>query len=133
MHDDDRKIIFFDGVCNLCNRTVQTILKHDGKKQFYFSSLQSQFSAYFFTAHQYHPGDSVIYWDGKKFYEESAAILRIASRMNFPYPLLAAGFILPPFLRDGIYQWISKHRYKWFGKRDTCMLPDPSVQNRFLG
>ncbi|MFI5172679.1 MAG: thiol-disulfide oxidoreductase DCC family protein [Chitinophagales bacterium] len=126
-------IIFFDGVCNLCNRSVQVILKNDKKNIFFFSSLQSDFAAEFFQEHNYKiRSDSIIFFNGKQFHEKSGAALRIAARLKFPFPLLGAGWILPPFIRNAVYGLIAKKRYSWFGRTESCMIPNPELSSRFL-
>ncbi|MCA1746153.1 MAG: DCC1-like thiol-disulfide oxidoreductase family protein, partial [Bacteroidales bacterium] len=77
------------------------------------------------------PGSVVLYRRGK-VYLRSAAALRIAMSLRFPMPLLAAGFLFPPFIRNGIYDWIARNRYRWFGKRENCFLPDGGLRERFL-
>jgi predicted DCC family thiol-disulfide oxidoreductase YuxK len=77
------------------------------------------------------PG-SVIFYDGGRIYTRSTAVLRIAAHLRFPLPLLTIGFIIPPFIRDGIYDWIARNRYRWFGKRETCFLPDTPLRQQFL-
>lgn len=129
----NQHIVFFDGVCNLCNKSVQYIIKKDKHKLFRFTSLQSDFTAHFFTQHQYAPPtDSIIYWDTRQFHIQSAAVLKIACLLGFPTSLLAAGYILPKPLRDAMYRLIARNRYKWFGKRDSCIVPSAELQSRFL-
>ena len=127
-------VIFFDDICVLCSRAVQFILKADRKESFRFASLNSmafEKVAPLVTAKKI-PADSVILFTHGKIYLRSGAALRIAWRLRFPLPLLTAGFILPPFIRNGIYDWIARNRYRWFGKRQDCFLPDAAVRNRFL-
>lgn len=77
------------------------------------------------------PG-SVIFYDGGRVYSRSTAALRIAAHLRFPVSMLVIGFIIPPFIRNGIYDWIAKNRYRWFGKRETCFLPDTPLRQQFL-
>lgn len=130
----NRRIVFFDGVCNLCNASVREIIRCDPEGKFFFASLQSDFAKSFFAAHNYIPAtDSVIYWDGKTFSDHSSAVIRIAGQTRFPIKLFALLRILPKSMRDGLYHWVERKRYRWFGKRDSCMVPDPAIQRRFLG
>ncbi|MEZ5013099.1 MAG: DCC1-like thiol-disulfide oxidoreductase family protein [Chitinophagales bacterium] len=126
-------IVFFDGVCNLCNSAVRRIYKADNKQGFSFAALQSDFTKRFFAEQHYVPeSDSIIVWTGTTFLEQSDAALYIAMRLRFPYPLFRVGYILPKRMRDMLYARIAKRRYGWFGKRDTCMVPDQSVAALFL-
>lgn len=128
-----KKIIFFDGVCNLCNHSVQTVIRFDRKKIFYFAALQSTFAMRFFNAHNFSRlSDSIIYWDGNKFYEQSDAALKISRHLAFPANLLLIFFISPKPLRDWGYRLIARNRYKWFGRKNSCMIPSPELKNRFL-
>jgi predicted DCC family thiol-disulfide oxidoreductase YuxK len=76
--------------------------------------------------------DSVILYSRGKVYSRSGAALRIAWKLRFPIPLVSIVFILPPFIRNGIYNWIARNRYRWFGKRNTCFIPDGLLKSRFL-
>ena len=132
---NDRPVLYFDGMCNLCNGTVQFIIKHDQQKAFLFAPLQSaqgQAAIADTVSSSAETADSVILFEGGKYYTRSTAALRIAKRLNGLWPILYAGIILPRFIRDGIYNLISKNRYKWFGKRNECMIPTPELKERFL-
>jgi predicted DCC family thiol-disulfide oxidoreductase YuxK len=117
-------IVLFDGYCNLCSWSVQFIIRNDSKKIFLFDSLQSE------KVNKTWPDLTkngnfqtvILLENGKKFFRSSAA-LRIARRLKFPVNLLAVFFIVPPFLRDFVYNWIARNRYRWFGKREVCFLP----------
>jgi predicted DCC family thiol-disulfide oxidoreductase YuxK len=128
----ERKIVFYDGDCGLCNRSVQWILKYDKKEQFFFSALQSDFAKQFFKAHHQPEPDlsTIVFFNGKDFYRKSSAILRISHYLKFPHFLLKAGWILPVFLRDGMYNFIAKRRQK-FGN-SNCFVPSLNEQQRFL-
>ncbi len=98
-----------------------------------FSSLQSGFAANFFLAHHYKIKiDSIVLWDGKRFHEESSAILNIFQKMGFPYSLATASVIIPEFFRIKIYKYIARNRYKWYGKRESCMIPTDELKYKFL-
>lgn len=130
---DDATIVFFDGVCNLCNHSVQWIIKRDQRKQFYFASLQSTFARDFMTQHpRIGSSNSVILWHKGKYRDQSDAVLSIVAILGFPWNILMIGKILPRSFRNLVYQWIAKNRYRWFGKRDTCMIPSPDLNDRFL-
>ncbi len=129
-----KKIIFFDGVCNLCNFSVQTVIRFDRKKIFYFAALQSGFAADFFAAQKFIPkSDSIIYWDGGRFSEQSTAALKISGKLSFPVNLLLFFMIFPKPVRDWGYRLIARYRYKWFGRRESCMIPTAELKSRFLG
>jgi len=131
--DDKLKIIFFDGICNLCNSSVASVIRHDHKNIFKFASLQSEFTASFFSRHHYTiSSDSIIYWDGQRFYDGSGAVVRIAAKLSFPVKFLAAFRIIPPFIRNWGYNIIARNRYRWFGKKDSCMVPTPELKSKFL-
>ena len=131
---NNKSIILFDGVCNLCNSSVNFIIKHDKKEQFLFASLQSdaakeillQFPIKKFNL------NSIILIENGNVYKKSMAVLKISKQLNSGYKLLYAFIITPKFIRDWIYNYIAKNRYKWFGKKENCMIPTPEVSNRFL-
>ena len=130
-----RPVLFFDGECNLCNSSVQFIIKRDKKKQFLFAPLQSERGkAAIADMLQYMkqvPDSVILYYNGK-YYTQSAAALYIARLLGGGWQLLYAGMILPRFARDAVYELIARNRYKWFGKRNECMIPTPELKARFL-
>jgi predicted DCC family thiol-disulfide oxidoreductase YuxK len=127
-------VILFDGECNLCDGTVQFIIRHDRRKQFQFAALQSK------AGQRLAPDDtgaegelkSIVLVEDGILHRESTAALRIARRMNFPWPLLYGFIILPPFIRNAVYKFIAHNRYKWFGKKDSCLIPTGDLRARFL-
>lgn len=125
-------LILFDGVCNLCNASVQFILKHEKEHVLQFASLQQQEAAKRLAAFESCKiSDSVLLIEKGKLYQESTAALRIARYLkgyNFFYIFI----IIPSWIRDPIYRYIARKRYSWFGKRDECMLPQPHLKHRFL-
>jgi predicted DCC family thiol-disulfide oxidoreductase YuxK len=128
-------IIFFDGVCNLCNGAVQFTIERDTKNLFRFASLQSDFaketlSPYGIDTDQ---KNSFILLENGKIYQQSTAALRVAKRLGAAWPLLYAFIILPPFIRNAVYGYIAKNRYKWFGKQESCWVPTPELKEKFLG
>jgi predicted DCC family thiol-disulfide oxidoreductase YuxK len=126
-------IVLFDGVCNLCNGAVRFIIKYDPDGRFLFAPLQSQTGQDLIRAYAIPPGvDSVILIKGNRAYTGSEAALLIARGLTGLWPLLWGFIIIPPPLRDAVYRWIARNRYRWFGKRDQCMLPTPAQQARFL-
>lgn len=127
--------IFFDGVCNLCNASVQFVLKRDRKARFLFAALQSETAARLFADKSYllqAPASVLLVMDGK-LYVESTAALKIARQLGGLWTLLYYVFILvPPFLRDLVYRFIANRRYRWFGRSESCMVPQPAWKERFL-
>lgn len=129
-----RSIVLFDGVCNLCNGTVNFIIDRDPKGRFVFAALQSQAGIELQKKHNLPPEalDSVLLIEGDRVWQRSGAALRIAGRLRWPWPFFAIGLIIPAFLRDLVYNFIARRRYRWFGKEDTCRLPTPELRSRFL-
>lgn len=127
-------IIFFDGICNLCNGFVQFVINHDPNGQFKFAPLQSAAAEQLLQnlPRASNQPDSVLLLEDGKLYRESTAALRILRQLNHGWPLLYIFIVLPPFLRDWIYKLIAKNRYRWFGQRESCMLPTPELKSRFL-
>lgn len=128
------RIILFDGVCNLCNASIQFIIKRDKKNLFKFASLQSDVGKSLLAQHHIDGTkmDSVVYIENGKAFTESTAAIRVAGYLGFPWKLLQVFLIVPSMIRNVVYQWIARNRYKWFGKQDSCMLPDASLEARFL-
>jgi predicted DCC family thiol-disulfide oxidoreductase YuxK len=127
-------IVFFDGVCNFCNSTVDMIYSKNKKRNIFYSSLQSEFAQKFLGNNGINTNDldTVIFYASGKFYFRSGAILQISKHLNGGYKLLSVFVIIPAFIRDGIYKWIAKNRYKFFGKKETCRIPSPEEKQYFL-
>ena len=128
-------VVLFDGVCNLCNGTVQFIIKRDKSSKFLFASLQSDFGQSQLLKLGLDPTQlhSIVVLENGKFYERSDAALKIASGLSQPWSTLGLFRILPRFLRDFAYDVVAKNRYKIFGKQETCMIPTPEMKAKFLG
>lgn len=127
-------VILFDGVCNLCTGSVRFVIARDSRKQFRFASLQSPVAEQLLGA-QGRDGDrleSVVLVVGERTYRKSTAALLIARRLDGLWPLLAALLVIPRPLRDVVYGWIGRRRYRLFGKRDVCWQPQPELAERFL-
>lgn len=127
-------VLLFDGVCNLCNRSVQFVIKKDKKRIFRFASLQSELGMHVMQQYGLPVSDlnSFLLLENGKLYTKSTAALRLTRKLGGGWPLLYAFMIVPKFIRDGIYSWIARNRYKWFGKRDACWLPTPELKTLFL-
>lgn len=134
MPKDTRAILLFDGVCQLCERSVQFVLCRDPKGRVHFAALQSEVGQALLAQHQLAKSDfkSLVLLDNGRAYLGSTAALRLLCLLPFPWPLFGVFLWLPRFLRDPIYYWISKNRYRWFGQKESCMLPKPDWQDRFL-
>ena len=127
-------IILFDGVCNLCNGAVKFVIKRDNRNQFLFASLQSDEGKQILEEHNFPDNKMKSFFlvENGKVYDRSTAALRVARRLTGLWPLLYGFIIVPGFIRDGVYNWIAKNRYQWFGKKDECMVPTPELKAKFL-
>ncbi len=131
----NKKIILFDGVCNLCDSTVNYVIKRDKKDIFRFVSFQSDLGQKILK----HIGiserniDSVVFYEpGKAYYYKSQAALKIAKNLGGPYAYAIIFKYIPGFIRDTLYDFIAKNRYNWFGKKESCMIPTPELKEKFL-
>lgn len=127
-------IILFDGVCNLCNSSVQYVIRHDPDAHFHYASLQSESGQLLLKQFNLPTNDFnsfVLIQDGK-FYTRSTAALKVAKQLKGFIKIVYGFIIVPPFIRDAVYNLIAKNRYKWFGERDHCMIPTPELKSRFL-
>lgn len=128
------KIILFDGVCNLCNSSVNFIIDNDRRNVFKFASLQSETGSELRKKHNLSSKDidSVILIDTDRAYIKSDAALRIAAELGGIYKVISYLRFMPGFIRDYFYDIIAKNRYNWFGKKDTCRIPSPELKSKFL-
>ena len=131
---DAKSIIFFDGVCTLCNASIDFILKRDHKNRFLVGALQEPISKKVLSAFQVNPSylDSLVLVENEKIYFRSTAALRIAKSLSGLWPLFYSFILIPAFLRDPVYDWIGKNRYRWFGKKSTCRIPTEEEKQKFL-
>ncbi len=126
-------IVLFDGECNLCSGTVQFIIKRDPKGYFQFASLQSKTGMMLLKKYRLPSSqNSVILLEDGMAFEKSAAVLKICSRLTGLWKLIVIFRIIPKPIRDFVYDVIAKNRYRWFGKKDSCMLPSAENRRRFL-
>lgn len=127
-------IILFDGVCNLCNGAVQFIIRHDKKRQFYFASLQSPAGQELLKEYGLPQNDfnSFVLIENSRAYTRSAAALRVAKKLSGGWKLIYGFIIVPKFIRDAVYKFIARNRFKWFGERESCMVPTKELKGRFL-
>lgn len=127
------KVVLFDGVCNFCESSVQFILRHDKTGSLRFASLQSEIGQQLLTAYGISDElQSVVFVESGKAYTKSAAAFRIARYFGGWWKLLLVFSILPAFITDFGYDIIAKNRYRWFGKKDACMIPSADIRSRFL-
>ena len=134
MNNSEINIVLFDGVCNLCNKTVRFIIRRDPKAKFRFASVQSE-SGQLLLRQLGLPidrFDSIVYISDDKFYLKSTAVLTILSKLGSGWQLLSFLMIFPLLLRDKVYDFIAKWRYKWFGHLESCIVPAPENSDRFL-
>jgi predicted DCC family thiol-disulfide oxidoreductase YuxK len=128
--EHDHPVILFDGVCNLCTGSVRFVIERDSRKRFRFASLQSPVAERLLGRRE--DLEAVILLQNGKTYRKSGAALRIARRLDGLWPLLAVLLIIPGFLRDAVYDWIGRRRYRMFGRREACWLPSVDLADRFL-
>jgi predicted DCC family thiol-disulfide oxidoreductase YuxK len=128
-------LLLFDGVCTLCNASVDLVIRNDSTRRFRFASLQSEVGQRVLREHGLSQSelDSVLYLRNGVLHTKSGAALRIAARMEGLWPVFAVFIVIPPFLRDAVYSWIARNRYAWFGKRETCRVPTDEERSLFLG
>lgn len=131
-----KKIIFFDGVCNLCNGFIDFVIKRDKQKKIFYCSLQSPVAKQILKKHNITIGENfstIFFYENGKVYNRSRAILYILKNLSQGYKILAYALLLiPNFLRNFVYFYISKYRYKLFGEKETCRMPSQDERNQFL-
>jgi predicted DCC family thiol-disulfide oxidoreductase YuxK len=127
-------VILFDGVCNLCNGFVRFVIARDPDGRFQFGALQSPAARRLLDSFDLRDAgpDSVVLIEDGRAWTRSAAALRITRGLSFPWPLAAVFVVVPRPLRDWIYNLVARNRYRWFGKRDVCMVPTPELRARFI-
>jgi predicted DCC family thiol-disulfide oxidoreductase YuxK len=127
-------VIVFDGVCLLCDRSVQFVLAHDRRRLYRFAAVQGTAGSQLMRSHGLDPEapTSMLLVEDGRVWTESDAVLRIAAGFGGAWRLTALVRLVPRALRDAIYRFVARHRYRWFGKRDRCMLPDARTAERFL-
>ncbi|MRX65908.1 thiol-disulfide oxidoreductase DCC family protein [Maribacter luteus] len=131
----NKKIILFDGVCNLCNRTVQFVIKHDKKDEFRFATLQGEIGKQLVKERHIDTDtvDSIILIEpGIAYYTKSTAALKIGASFGGAWKLLNVLDLIPSSLSDIVYDFVARNRYKWYGKKDACMIPTPELKAKFL-
>ena len=131
----EKKIILFDGVCNLCNSAVQFVIKNDKKDIFRFVALQSELGneiCKYIGVDQTKIDSIILYNPGVAYYYKSLAAIEIAEDLWWIYSLISILKIFPEKFRNYIYDYFAKNRYKWYGKKESCMIPTPEIKAKFL-
>lgn len=129
-----KSIILFDGLCDFCDQSVQFVIKRDTKNNYLFASLQSKAGIEFLKTQPetIQNTDSIILVTDSRVYSKSTAAIKIATKLKGLWFLMGVFYIIPSFIRDAIYTYIAKRRYKWFGKFDSCKTPTPEEKDKFL-
>ena len=134
LHTIGHPVILFDGVCNLCSGSVQFIIKHDPTRQFRFASLQSEFGQH--VLQQFNLAmtefDSIILLEKGIVYTKSNAALRVVKKLTGAWSALYVFMIVPPFIRNVVYDLAARNRYQWFGKKEACWIPTQELKDLFI-
>ncbi|MBA3258928.1 MAG: thiol-disulfide oxidoreductase DCC family protein [Gemmatimonadales bacterium] len=128
-------VVLFDGVCNLCNAWVLFVIDRDPRGRFAFAPLQSEGAAALVRRRGYAgaPLATIVLIEDGRVYERSTAVLRIVRRLSGLWPALSLLLAVPRPIRDAVYDWSARRRYRWFGRQDACRVPTPGLRSRFLG
>lgn len=132
--DSNNRVVFFDGVCNFCNYWVNFAIKRDKKKNLRFAPLQGETAKRILPAHNISTTvlSTVVFAEDGKVYTQSSAAFRICKHLDGGWKLFYGLMIIPKFIRDAAYNFIARNRYRWFGRTESCMIPDPGMKERFL-
>lgn len=126
-------VVLFDGVCNFCNRMVNFAIRNDPRARLRFAALQSTTGQRMVTTYGVSPtADTLVLIDKGQAYTYARAAIRICRYLSWPSKMMYAFIIVPGFLSQALYKWIARNRYKWFGKKESCMVPDQKIRSRFL-
>jgi predicted DCC family thiol-disulfide oxidoreductase YuxK len=136
---DNRTVVFFDGVCNLCNGAVNWLIDHDSSGRLRFAPLQGSTFAEYSVGNSVrigsdtpHSVSTIVLWHEGRTYTHSGAVLRALGLLGGLWRMAWVLLIVPPFVRDAVYQFIAQNRYRWFGKQETCRIPTPELKAKFL-
>lgn len=124
--------MFFDGVCNLCNGTVDFFIRRDKKRALRYAPLQGEAAKQLLPPDMLEDLPSMVLIDKSGRFQRSTAVLKAASKLGGLWPAVQVFLIVPRPIRDAVYNWIAKNRYRWFGKKDSCRLPTPEERAMFL-
>ena len=130
----EHPIILFDGICNFCDSAINFLVRHDKKSRIRFAALQSQIGQQLLKQHNLSTTsfDTFVLIEKGKTYTRSTAALRVCRLLPGGWTIFYGFIIVPAFMRDGLYKLVAQNRYRWFGKKASCMIPDASVRQRFL-
>ena len=131
----NKQLILFDGVCNLCNSSIQYVINHDKNERFMFAPLQSNVGELVIKKFSIDTKkiDSILLYSNENGLSiKSSAALKVAKHLGFPRNLMFGFIIIPAFIRNWVYDYIAKNRYRWYGKKEECMIPTPELKSRFL-
>lgn len=130
----EQPVVIFDGVCELCNRSVNFVLRWERRPEIKFTANQNEPGRKLLDEFGVDPDEpgTVFFVENGKLYKESTAALRVSRHLKFPWNLAYGFIIIPPFIRNAVYRLIARNRYRWFGKKDTCRIPTPEEMARFL-
>jgi len=133
-NSDNRPILLFDGVCNLCNSSVQFVIKHDKNGKIALAALQSNAGQQLLKAHQLPEKNlkSLVFIENNRAYTKSDGALRASRYLDGGWKWLYSLIIFPAFLRNWVYDIVAKNRYRWFGRQESCWMPTPELRKRFL-
>jgi len=129
-----KAIIIFDGLCNLCTGSIIFIIKRDPRAFFSFAAFQNEGGRKLLEDFGLTPDEmtSIALIEEDRLYTRSTAVLRIVRKLRAPWPVLYAFFIIPKFIRDPLYDWVARKRYRWFGQLDQCFMPSEELNSRFV-
>lgn len=127
---DNYPVVFYDGFCGLCDRSVQFTIRHDRKRVFRYAALQSDMAHQ--TLGDHIAFDSFVYYENGKAFYRSTAALKVLKKLGGLWSLLYVFILVPAFIRNAVYDFIASNRYKWFGKFDSCKIPTPEQKALFL-
>lgn len=132
LHPMNFPVVFYDGDCGFCNRSVQFILDHERNPEIHFCALQSEKAKAFFETNRFPQPDlsTLYFWNGKQLYQRSTGALRITGYLKAPYSWLKVFLVVPRFIRDGVYNWVAKRRHRFAAGQ--CALPTPEQRKRFI-
>lgn len=132
MNEFPENIVFFDGVCHLCNSTVDFIILRDKKRKLYYAPLQGYAAKKLLSKVEYEDLDSIVFYSKGRRFVKSTAILKIMTSLGGLWSLMGVFYIFPRFFRDFVYAGVAKRRYHWFGKSESCRMPLPHERKLFL-
>jgi predicted DCC family thiol-disulfide oxidoreductase YuxK len=132
--EKNHDIVLFDGVCNLCNGAILFLIKRDKNDRFRFAPLESKIGKELLLKHQIDPSkiDSIVLVSGNTAFAKATAALYISRHLGGLWPLLYSLIIIPKFITDAVYDFIARNRYRWFGKKESCMIPTSELKSKFL-